>query len=57
MRRLVVTLIVLGACSGRGPQRVGAQPSWRGGMHTSQAAGPVTFAPASEPAIRYNEPP
>jgi uncharacterized protein YkwD len=57
MRRLVVTLIVLGACSGRGPQRVGAQPSWRGGTHTSQAAGPVTFAPASEPAIRYNEPP
>lgn len=53
----MVTLIVLGACSGRGPQRVGAQPSWRGGTHSSQAAGPVTFAPASLPAIRYNEPP
>jgi uncharacterized protein YkwD len=57
MRRLVVTLIVLGACSGRGPQRVGAQPSWRGGTHTNQVAGPVTFAPASEPVMRYNEPP
>jgi uncharacterized protein YkwD len=53
----MVTVIVLGACSGRGPQRVGAQPSWRGGTHASQAAGPVTFAPASLPAIRYNEPP
>jgi uncharacterized protein YkwD len=57
MRRLVVTFIVLGACSSRGPQRVGTQPSWRGGTHGNQVAGPVTFTPASEPAIRYNERP
>jgi uncharacterized protein YkwD len=61
MRRLVVTLVVLGACSGSGPQRIGAQPSWRGGAaRTNQVAGSVpgsvTFAPVSEPAIRYNEP-
>jgi uncharacterized protein YkwD len=59
MRRFVVPWIVLGACSpGTGPQRVGAQPSWRGGPpRTSPVAGPVTFAPASEPATRYNEAP
>lgn len=57
MRRLVITVIVLGACSSRGPQSIGAQPSWRsGGTHTSQVAGPVTFAPVTEGATRYNEP-
>ncbi|HEX2687718.1 MAG TPA: CAP domain-containing protein [Kofleriaceae bacterium] len=54
----MATLLVLGACSGKGPQFVGEQPSWRGGAaRTSQVVGPVTFAPVSEPAIRYNEPP
>lgn len=59
MRRFVVTWIVLGAClPGMGPQRVGAQPSWRNGRpRTSAVAGPVTFAPTSEPATRYNEAP
>src|SRR5512144_1563844 len=57
MRHLGVTWIVLAACSGGGPQLVGAQPSWRGGTHTNQVSGPVTFAPASEPVVRYNEPP
>ena len=57
MRRLVVISFVLGACSGTGPQRIGAQPSWRGGAHAAVASGPVTFAPASEAAVRYNEPP
>jgi uncharacterized protein YkwD len=59
MRRLVVTWLVLGACSpGMGPRRVGAEPSWRGGQaRTSPVAGPVTFAPTSESATRYNETP
>lgn len=58
MRRLVITMIVLGACSGTGPQFIGVQPSWRGGtLSTAQGAAPVTFAPASEPAMHYNEPP
>jgi len=57
MRCLVVTMFVLGACSGTGPQFIGAQPSWRGGTTaTTQASAPVTFAPASEPAMHYNEP-
>ncbi|MEO7733889.1 MAG: CAP domain-containing protein [Kofleriaceae bacterium] len=56
MRRLVATWFVLGACSSAGPQRIGAEPSWRkAGAHVAASAGPVTFAPASEPALRYNE--
>jgi uncharacterized protein YkwD len=55
MRGLAVAVIVLGACSG-GPQRIGAEPSWRGGAARTAVAGPVTFAPTSEPAARYNEP-
>jgi uncharacterized protein YkwD len=57
MRRLVATWIVLGACTGIGPQRVGSQPSWRGGARAGPVTGPVTFAPTSEPATRYNDPP
>jgi len=58
MRRFVITLLVLGACSGAGPLLIGAQPSWRGGAaHTTQVEGPVTFAPASASAVRYNERP
>jgi uncharacterized protein YkwD len=52
-------LLVL-ACSGRGPQKVGAQPSWRNGSGAAKGVaaptGPVTFAPSSQPAARYNEP-
>jgi uncharacterized protein YkwD len=56
MRCLVATWFALGACSSAGPQRVGAEPSWRnGGAHAAPSAGPVTFAPASEPAARYND--
>ncbi len=60
-RWLVVIALVLSACSGRGPQKVGTQPSWRGGAGSGVArvptpTGPVTFAPASSPATRYNEP-
>jgi uncharacterized protein YkwD len=67
MRRLAVLAlvgVVLVACSGRGPQAVGAQPSWRGGVgadgkptaRVEQIARPVTFAPSGQPAARYNEP-
>ena len=57
MRRLVITLIVLAACSGSGPQVIGVSPSWRSGPRTTaQGGAPVTFAPSSEPAVRYNEP-
>ncbi|MBS1123204.1 MAG: SCP-like extracellular [Deltaproteobacteria bacterium] len=56
IRCFVVVLAVVAACSGRGPQKVGTAPSWRGGTRVAPQAGPVTFAPASQPAIRYNEP-
>jgi len=61
MRWLVVMTLLLVACSGRGPQKVGTQPSWRGGTGNGSAThaeitGPVTFAPSSQPATRYNEP-
>jgi uncharacterized protein YkwD len=56
VRRLVLIAVVAGACSGRGPQSVGSQPSWRGKTQVSGPARPVTFAPSSAPAIRYNEP-
>jgi uncharacterized protein YkwD len=59
---LATTLCVLAliACSGRGPQKVGTQPSWRGTGNGSARVpaptGPVTFAPSSTPVSRYNEP-
>ena len=58
---IAVAVIVVAACTGRGPQRAGAQPSWRGGSastpSTVQTGAPVTFAPSSQPAARYNERP
>ncbi len=50
--------LVVAACSGRGPQAVGAQPSWRGGGGSAAAAAAqsVTFAPSAQPAARYNDP-
>jgi uncharacterized protein YkwD len=50
--------VLVAACSGQGPQKVGAQPSWRTGKKADKPSvlGPVTFAPSSEPAARYNEP-
>lgn len=56
MRRVVLIAVVAAACSGRGPQSVGSPPSWRGKPQVSGPSGPVTFAPSSAPAIRYNEP-
>lgn len=65
MRRFVVLALagaMFVACSGRGPQTVGAQPSWRGGKIPDgggappQVTSPVTFAPSGQPALRYNEP-
>lgn len=53
--RLALAVVVLAACSGRATQ-VGSQPSWRGTTPTAvQAAAPVTFAPASEAVVNYNE--
>ncbi|MEJ7597651.1 MAG: hypothetical protein WKG01_07060 [Kofleriaceae bacterium] len=53
----IVAVLILAACTGRGPQRVGAQPSWRGsGVAPVQVGAPVTFAPSSQPVTRYNEP-
>ena len=64
MRRSVVLALLVvataaAACSGRGPQAVGAQPSWRGSGDKAMRAEPlrpVTFAPSGQPAGRYNEP-
>ena len=63
MRRYVVLalIVAIAACSGRGPQVVGAQPSWRasgsaGAPRVEQPAQPVTFAPSGAPAARYNDP-
>ncbi len=53
---LAIALAIVTACGG-GTRRVGGQPSWRNGTPaTSKNLGPVTFAPTSEPATRYNEP-
>ncbi len=60
-----VALAVLATACPPKPQTVGNQPSWRNGSNSSGNAvgtsaatpiGPVTFAPSSEPAQRYNEP-
>lgn len=48
--------LVAAACSGRGPQAVGSQPSWRGKPQVSGPPRPVTFAPSSQAVLRYNEP-
>src|SRR5258705_336305 len=52
MRGLVVALLVLAACPGQGPQRLGTSPSWRGGPGQGSQLRPVTFAPSSEPRAR-----
>ncbi|MDX2090135.1 MAG: CAP domain-containing protein [Kofleriaceae bacterium] len=59
MRAVVaVALAVLAGCPSSGPQKVGTQPSWRRGEAHAAARpmGPVTFAPTSVAAERYNEP-
>lgn len=55
MRALLLIALVAAACSGRGPQSVGSQPSWRAKAQVSGPPQPVTFAPSSEAAVRYNE--
>ena len=52
---LIVVATAWSACSGQ-PQQVGAQPSWRNKTTAPKAVGPVTFAPTTEAANRYNEP-
>lgn len=59
----VALAVMVTACPPKA-QQVGDQPSWRGGTSPSggsgatpaSSIGPVTFAPSSEPAARYNEP-
>ncbi|HEY5944630.1 MAG TPA: CAP domain-containing protein [Kofleriaceae bacterium] len=53
MNRAAILLLLVAACSS-GAKRVGSQPSWRTGGSNNVA--PVTFAPTTEPATRYNEP-
>jgi uncharacterized protein YkwD len=53
--RWLIALLVLACCAGP-PQQIGAQPSWRKTTATATQVAPVTFAPTSEPANRYNEP-
>ena len=56
MRWLIALFVVAtawSACSGQ-PRQIGAQPSWR--TSEPKAVGPVTFAPTTEAATRYNEP-
>ena len=53
--RWLIALLVLACCAGP-PQQIGAQPSWRKTATAPTPVGPVTFAPASEPAPRYNDP-
>jgi uncharacterized protein YkwD len=57
---LALLLVALSAC-GSGTRRVGKQPSWRGDGVSADGrpkkpAGPITFAPTSNAATRYNEP-
>ncbi len=53
---MTLALVAAAACSS-GTRRVGSQPSWRESSSTStKVIDPVTFAPTSEPATRYNEP-
>jgi uncharacterized protein YkwD len=56
---LVVVLAAATAC-GSGTRRVGGKPSWRGGgaagVTKTTVAAPITFAPTTAAAARYNEP-
>ena len=52
--RWLIALLVLACCAGP-PQQIGSQPSWRK-TGPPTPVGPVTFAPAAEPASRYNDP-
>ncbi|MBV8761032.1 MAG: CAP domain-containing protein [Deltaproteobacteria bacterium] len=58
-RALALLVAFASACSGHGPQQVGAQPSWRhgttAGTEAPKVVAPVTFAPSSEAAVHYNE--
>jgi uncharacterized protein YkwD len=56
MRSVVIALVVLGACTGRGRQLLGSQTRTSGAAQTRVVTGPVTFAPSAEPARSYNEP-
>jgi uncharacterized protein YkwD len=59
--RWLIALLVLAGCAGP-PQQIGAQPSWRKPTapavraEPARIVEPVTFAPASKPTPRYNDP-
>ncbi|MBL9018198.1 MAG: hypothetical protein JNL83_28685 [Myxococcales bacterium] len=55
---ILAALATVAGCPGSGsPKQVGTQPSWRGsGAKPAPAVAQVRFAPAAEPAQRYNEP-
>jgi uncharacterized protein YkwD len=56
-KRVATLVLIASAACSSGSKRVGAQPSWRGSSaNGSKSVGPVTFAPTTEPARRYNEP-
>ena len=55
MRRVAVLVVLVVAACSEGPQLVGSQPSWRSGQTPDKLSAPVTFAPTTEPAKRYNE--
>ncbi|HEX3762286.1 MAG TPA: CAP domain-containing protein [Kofleriaceae bacterium] len=55
---IALASITLAACTGQGPQWIGASPSWRGearGSAGAAIAAPAVFSPVSAPAARYNE--
>lgn len=61
MVRSALVLLVVAACSGGGPQRVGSAPSWRpnatgSGELKTTAAEPVVFAPSAPGEAMYNKP-
>jgi uncharacterized protein YkwD len=59
IRGALALLTVFAAACSHGTTKVGTQPSWRGGTTpkvTAQQLAPITFAPSTAAAVRYNEP-
>jgi uncharacterized protein YkwD len=57
---LAVALVLVTGCPGSGPQKLGTQPSWRNAPEAAKPAAapaaPLTLAPTTPAAQRYNEP-
>jgi uncharacterized protein YkwD len=59
MRAAALMFVAAIGCSSGGPRRIGSEPSWRKGAPTTPTTpttSDVMFAPASQAAIRYNDP-